>query len=1274
MRDSRDRIITDGTAQKDRYSPALAADYFHVDELGFEALLAMGAEFASVINFFNLKNETDGHWGALFNADEAVIMAMILCTDLPRLELDFLKISPKSPDSLARFILSLAIKINFWFTQLKSSQHKSAEALAQKLATIINEKLVAELHTVGEIASYSQRHPSPDELVDFTAFDHIWCLGKPNSGDLFPNARPRKYENSTHIKQQLRSSFNIFLHSISYLKTITPLFFQQSLWSQQHNPAIGLFMVFLKLYEKAQQNLNTFTQRHLDFYYNQVLKVTNRKPVSESVYLLFETQAGTTATSININTEFSPGKDAQLNQIIYCADEDRVVTDAKVRSLATLHMQHDTLISPESDLGYVSRIKSATPTLFEPDINEDQLTAWPLFGAVKQGGNKSTSTDTRIGFYLASSILLLKDGVRKIEVEIELGNVVNIDVKTMVFNLLNSKTNKVFIPLFGRLFARYLLTFKGCLSDYQKNQIITKVRTLRSTILVAEIESLLIQDWQGLFYRLFKKIFCIKLTTETGWLGVDDYIVRPYSQDVEQKKLGLRISLSLGQQAEPIAPYIADVHGSELATKLPVLQCYINPQTNFYPYSVFQDLVIHSLQIDVDVKGVKNILAYNQHGQLDPSKPFQPFGPLPTCNSYFVIGNYEIARKRLVNLKVNLEWGELPRHRGGFGEYYRDYPTRYDNSMFKGTFTALSDSNWQPDDMATQPYVCLFDNAAEGMRVSIKKSMTVNVIEYSKPIDESLSEAAFQYSLTTRNGFFRLLLAGPESAFGHAVYPKLLTQVLSENARLKKPKQIPNSPYTPTLNKMSLDYKASARINLAGTDDVISLEKIIHMHPFGVETVYPADRNNPCYFMPQYTHEDYLFIGISAKNIAGNLSLFFHLSKELSQGASTVKPAITWSYLASNTWKSMSVQQVVSDTTLGFITSGIVTLNIPEDISRNNSVMPGEYFWLSVSTAQDACAFDRIYFVTPHALKVSRKINADVAANYQLPRMVKWTSVVTIPGIGSIRQAENSFGGRLEESDRVFKARISERLRHKNRALVPWDYERLILERFPDIFKVKCFSTISSIENSLKPGHVLIVVLPNLRSYAGEACVKEVMDTEQLNQIKMYVKNLSSPFVSIEVRNPVYEQIQVRCTVKFTDKNCDGVNINRLNQEISDYICPRQKRDDKARFGWQISQKDIESFIRSLNYVDFVTNFSMLHITVGNDGQYRLFDTAKEAKNNEVVIKPRYPWSLAIAIKKHFIETVQVVSDIKAELTGVNELEVGSTFIISGNNEYGEEE
>ena len=53
--------------------------------------------------------------------------------------------------------------------------------------------------------------------------------------------------------------------------------------------------------------------------------------------------------------------------------------------------------------------------------------------------------------------------------------------------------------------------------------------------------------------------------------------------------------------------------------------------------------------------------------------------------------------------------------------------------------------------------------------------------------------------------------------------------------------------------------------------------------------------------------------------------------------------------------------------------------------------------------------------------------------------------------VKKIIQPFSTFGGRAAERSETFYTRVSERLRHKDRAIAMWDYERLVLEAFPQI-------------------------------------------------------------------------------------------------------------------------------------------------------------------------------------------------------------------------------
>ena len=1270
--------ITDGTGQQDRQPAPFAPDYFRVDGFKFEQLLALGAEFASVMKFYNLGNEVDGDWGELFNADEAVLMADIIALDLKRLGSDFRGMPYDDMPALLDFVLELAVRINFWYVRLSASQQPSAELLANNIATLIADKLKVELHKLYQIAHLAEIQSLSVAQSQFAA---LWGL-EPGVGADPLSRSTTDWQERGDIYKRLSDSFYVFSNSIVYLKKRAEVCLEKSLKSERHDPSMGLFIVFVKLYQKAQQRLNRFTLRHLDFYYRQILLADNQPAVAESCYLLLESREGSDRVVIEKGAEFSAGQDAEFNDIIYTADEELLLGDARLAALATLYLQHDDLVSPESALGFVTRIKADQPQVLPAapvaDKTPARASSWPLFGAEQPGGNKGNSGDARIGFSIASAVLLLEQGVRKIDIAIELEDVSRQELDNQLSTLLDCNEQQDFKRQFGGLFARYLLSYEGGLQQVQKDQIVARARSLSlPENLLREIADLLEEDWQGLFYKLFKKAFDLRLTTQDGWLAVPDYYLQPLAGSRRTRQTGFRLTLSLGQEVLPIVAYNPEVHGAQLQTGLPVLQCLVNPRSDFCSYSVFQDLVIESLRIDVEVSGIKNLLLYNHHGQLDPSKPFQPFGPLPGRAPYLVFGSYELACKQLQAIKISLDWAELPRIAGGFEEHYLGYDTDYRNAMFQAEFSALVDSRWLPDEAAARPRFSLFESTAKDDSVAAQKLIEIDQLDYIKPVDAGLSRAGYRYDLGTRKGFYRFSLVAPDTGFGHAEYGQLLTRVLSANAKLKKPLPIPNPPYTPTLNGISLAYRASSAIHPSRAHEAAGpgSDKVFHLHPFGVQAVFPPESDTPCYLLPQYAHEGNLFIGLAGTNIPGPLSLLFHLSQDLVQSTVAGHKGISWYYLAANRWKKLQPRQILTDSTYGFHAPGKVTLNIPPDIDKGNSVMPGEYYWLRVSVEQEAGAFSSCYSIKPHALKVSRRQRHQAqAVEPDATPERSWSSIIARPEISNITQAYSAFGGRHAESDNEFKVRVSERLRHKNRAQMPWDYEQLILEQFPEIIKVKCFNSISSTEDRIKPGQVLIVVVPETRQQSGAGCAHEMINTRKLEQIKAYIKNLCSPFVSLEVRNPQYEQVQVRCTVKFADTDNEGLCIERLNQQISDYICPWKAKGYKARFGWSIRQQDIESHISSLDYVGFVTNFSMLHITVDNSGKYELFDTAKSTQQSEVVITPRYPWSLALPVETHFIETRQIAEVIPAEITGVDELAVGSTFIIVGSSENGEEE
>jgi len=468
-------------------------------------------------------------------------------------------------------------------------------------------------------------------------------------------------------------------------------------------------------------------------------------------------------------------------------------------------------------------------------------------------------------------------------------------------------------------------------------------------------------------------------------------------------------------------------------------------------------------------------------------------------------------------------------------------------------------------------------------------------------------------------------------------------------------------------------------------------DQFFHLHPLGWESITPLEHSR-VYLVPQYQDDGALLIGLTGSDLK-QLSLFFHLKNnslpikslqvstelEISENSENIDSEIVynieqatkiqWQYLSNNHWRTIPEKNVIVDSTRNFMTSGIVQLLIPGDITTNNTLLPSGLFWLKVSANQELSHFSEVYSVYAQAVKanwVSGEHFANEQAMMLLPNSIKRTRQ-NIPGIAAVTQICSSFGGSAPESIEHLRTRISERLRHKNRALTPLDYEMLILNQFPQIYKVKCFANLRMEKNSiLCPGHLLIIPIPHL-NWADGQNFKPHFDGYLIDRIRNFVKNLAPAFAEISVENPVYEEIQVRCAVHFKDGRHHGYHYNLLNQALCDYLSPWSSVGNNVHFGWSVSEQDIKSFMHNLDYIEHVTDFSLLRIAPREQGLYVLNDTAAPVMEGPATgrILPSFWWSTAIPIEHHYIVSIDENSYISAQVTGYDELEIGSTFIIA---------
>ncbi len=151
---------------------------------------------------------------------------------------------------------------------------------------------------------------------------------------------------------------------------------------------------------------------------------------------------------------------------------------------------------------------------------------------------------------------------------------------------------------------------------------------------------------------------------------------------------------------------------------------------------------------------------------------------------------------------------------------------------------------------------------------------------------------------------------------------------------------LPKEPYTPLIKSLSIDYRATAH-----KDDL----ELIHLYPYENTSKHENLEEKPT-LLPYFDEEGTLFIGLEELTPGGNLSLLFQLA-EATADSEQERARINWNYLSNNNWRPLLPNfDVINDTTDGLTVTGIVTIAIPQDISKNgHTIMPADTYWIKVS-------------------------------------------------------------------------------------------------------------------------------------------------------------------------------------------------------------------------------------------------------------------------------------------------------------------------------------
>ena len=436
---------------------------------------------------------------------------------------------------------------------------------------------------------------------------------------------------------------------------------------------------------------------------------------------------------------------------------------------------------------------------------------------------------------------------------------------------------------------------------------------------------------------------------------------------------------------------------------------------------------------------------------------------------------------------------------------------------------------------------------------------------------------------------------------------------------------IPNEPWTPTIQNLALDYTACAT-----REDI----ELIHLYPYEGTYKHEDLEVSPT-LLPYFDDEGTLFIGLKNLRPGNSLNLLFQLA-EATADSELDRAQVEWAYLANNQWIPLREGfEIISDGTKGLTVSGVVQIAVPFGISRTgNTIMPADLYWIKAFVNESdegrSCesriaqpivnvkcksanpnrknirpgkvkAICDTLAVYTQAAKVVFEPTPDNDLNRlreALPAGQIAKMVEPRVGIKKVLQPYPSFSGRAPEEGTNFYQRVSEHLRHKGRGVAAFDYETLILEAFPEIFKVKCINHDFGLsartyrkDLELAPGFVVLAVVPDLTKLQPGEGMEPKAPVSLLEDIKAYLKKRISPFVRLKVLNPRYEKVDINVTVKLRKGKNRAYYKAKLKEDITLFMAPWYitKDSDKLVFGQSVNYSEIIKFIERLDYIDFVT-------------------------------------------------------------------------------------
>mgnify|MGYP000600625786 FL=1 len=724
-------------------------------------------------------------------------------------------------------------------------------------------------------------------------------------------------------------------------------------------------------------------------------------------------------------------------------------------------------------------------------------------------------------------------------------------------------------------------------------------------------------------FKILNDSFLLKVSTSEGDREVDRFHLR------WEEGTGLRLTFRLDESFPPVCP--------EKGESVPALSLLMNTEAWLFPYSWACRLEVRSVRVHVKVNGLREFSLYNELGQVDLHQPFSPFGAQGDKGAWVAFGCYEMALKPVTHVELHFRWLHLPVGNGGLEEHYREYHKGVNNRSFRARTEYLQNREWKRTYGIEEHYLFCTSSASVPVAADAVKEETKIVFEVPEVVLSPLDDITRFRPGEVRSGFYRLVLSAPDMGFGTHEYRRLFAEVMMENSHRRKKRSLPEPPLALQMDAVSLNYTAEEEVQFAvGYHSGI---RFSYIRPLSGKVDTTPDITHPITLADGPEDEGNILIGIA--DAIGENIIRLYIGMELLQREIDHEylPSVDWYYRDFSRWVKVDPVYVLRDDTGGLMHSGAVIIQFPFSISPEMTDTEG-VFWICAGIHSNLCN-----------CSVLRNVSLNVAE-------AAWTAEEemekSVPGLLSYRRVGLLDTTASEESETEMKARLSERIAHRQRPLLPCEYEQLVLQEFPGLAKVKCLRGIDA-KSLNRTTVVTLVAIRNRISEDWPLCTDRL-----LCGIEAFLRPYTSPFAEIDAINPVYEEVTVFCGVSLKEGQQAGEAISDINRNLCRCIAPWNEGQKEPVLGYSFSIRDLVSCIRENPAVEALHGMKLLQV-MGEEEKFGLKAYTSEQDENQM-IAPSVPWGILVPAVRQYVKLIEPgewCQDIE-----FGDLEVENTFVI----------